>query len=131
MIVIDTSALLAIFFDETKRKEFSNLIDAFEERFISAVSWVELSIVVRHRLGNEAESRITQKLMALPLEIVPVDVAQANLARHAFAVYGKGRHPAGLNFGDCFAYALARQRNLPLLYQGNDFARTDIEFPVV
>lgn len=126
-MVIDTSALIAIFFDEPEAERFASLMDATATRLVSAVSWVETSIVVRQRLGDEAEARVIRELEAAGLEIVGVEARHAELAREAFRIYGRGRHAAALNFGDCFSYALARARDLPLLFKGEDFSRTDID----
>jgi ribonuclease VapC len=130
-MVVDTSAVLAVAFAEPEAASFAELIEAHALRLVSAATWVELSIVIRQRVSTEAEARVTRELLNQGFEIVPVDCEQADLARQAFAIFGKGRHRASLNFGDCFSYALARSRNLPLLYKGNDFALTDVEFPTL
>jgi ribonuclease VapC len=93
---------------------------------LSAATLVETSIVASTRLGDEIVDTLEIFLAALNVEIVPFTAPQATLARRAYQRYGKGRHPAGLNFGDCFAYALAHDRDEPLLFKGDDFARTDI-----
>jgi ribonuclease VapC len=125
-MVIDTSALLAILRDEPERRRFNELIEASPQRLISAATLLETGIVLEARGGESAGRELDLFLHRARLEIVPVDADQAELARSAFRKYGKGRHPAGLNFGDCFSYALARSAGEPLLYKGSDFSQTDI-----
>ncbi len=96
-------------------------------RLLSVVGWVELSLVVAGRHGDAATLAFLDRfLQAAAIELRPVDESQARLAREAFLRFGKGRHPAGLNFGDCFSYALARTLDAPLLFVGNDFGQTDV-----
>jgi ribonuclease VapC len=125
-MVLDTSALLAILLNESERRSFTEAIEAAERRCVSAASFVEVSIILEHRHGAEGVRALDRLLAAAGVSIVDVDVDQARLARDAYQRYGKGRHPAGLNFGDCFAYALATSRAEPLLFKGNDFALTDV-----
>lgn len=126
-MVIDTSALIAILFDEPERRRFNEAIEAAGSRLCSVASFVEASIVVEVRRGAEGARDLDAFLEKAAIELVPVDVVQAKLARAAFARFGKGRHPAGLNFGDCFAYALAVSRREPLLMKGDGFPHTDVE----
>jgi len=93
---------------------------------MSAATWVELSLVAVGQLRSEALAEIDELMRRLDLELVPFDAIQAAIARDAFQRFGKGRHPARLNLGDCFAYALARHVDEPLLFKGDDFARSDI-----
>jgi ribonuclease VapC len=95
-------------------------------RYMSAASLVESSIVLDGHLGEKASAKLDDFVLRVGIEIVPVSVEQAGVARHAFRQYGKGRHKAGLNFGDCFSYALAKVSDETLLYKGNDFALTDL-----
>jgi len=125
-MVLDTSALLAILQDEPERRSFNEAIEAAAGRVMSAATFVELSIVIESRYGAEGLHDLDLFLARAGIELVAVDLDQAREARLAFSRYGKGRHPAGLNFGDCFAYALARQLGEPLLYKGDDFSRTDV-----
>ncbi len=125
-MVIDTSALVAILGDEPERRAFNELIEAAHERALSAASFVETSLVVESRWGVAAVGDLDLFIARAKIEIVDVDMAQTMLCRRAFTRYGKGRHPAALNFGDCFAYALARSRDEPLLFKGQDFSKTDI-----
>lgn len=125
-MVIDTSALLAILWDEPERRSFIEKIEAADARLLSAASLVETSIVIEARHGAEGVKLLDLFLDRAGIEIAPVDDEQAREARLAFSRYGKGRHAAGLNFGDCFAYALAITSGEPLLFKGRDFAATDI-----
>ena len=93
---------------------------------MSAVTFVELAMVIEGLLGPEASRQSDTFLRRAEISIVPVTIEHANLARQAFYDFGKGRHPAELNFGDCFAYALAKASRDPLLFKGDDFAKTDI-----
>ena len=126
-MVIDTSALLAIFLAEPERKAFLDSIFQAETRMISAASVLETGIVLEARRGESAGREFDLFLVRTNLQIVSVDSEQVEIARSAWRKFGKGRHPAGLNFGDCFAYALAKFTGEPLLAKGNDFAATDIE----
>lgn len=125
-MVIDTSALVAIFLAEPERQRFLDAIVAAETRLISAASVLETGIVLEARRGDAAGREFDLFVVRVNLQIVPVDAEQADLARSAWRRYGKGRHPAALNFGDCFAYALAKSSSEPLLTKGTDFALTDI-----
>lgn len=126
-MVIDTSALLAIFLAEPERKPFLDSIFQAETRVISAATMLETGIVLEARRGESAGREFDLFVVRANLQIVPVDSEQAEIARSAWRKYGKGRHAAGLNFGDCFAYALAKFTDEPLLAKGTDFAATDIE----
>ena len=125
-MVVDTSALMAIFLQEVEAENFLNLIDRSSSRLISAVSLVEITIVVYGRYRQSGLERLDRLIERLSLKAVAFDDTQAQAAREAFVRFGKGHHPAGLNFGDCCSYALAGVRGLALLYKGDDFARTDI-----
>ena len=126
-MVIDTSALLAILQNEPERRAFNAAIEAADTRSLSAASFVETSILVESRYGAEGMRDLDLFIAKAQIELVAVDAEQAHLARQAFRLFGKGRHPAGLNFGDCFSYALARFLADALLYKGSDFARCDVE----
>ncbi len=127
-MVIDTSALVAIFFAEPERQKFLAAITAAGSRLVSAASVLETGIVLEARQGEMAGREFDLFVVRANLQIVPVDAEQVDLARSAWRKYGKGRHPAGLNFGDCFSYALAKSVGEPLLAKGTDFASTDISF---
>jgi ribonuclease VapC len=126
-MVIDTSALLAILQDEPEREAFVRAVGGAGDTRLSVAGFVETSIVLYTRSGAEALRRLDLFLDRAHITLVPLSVAQGHVARNAFARYGKGRHPAGLNFGDCFAYALAKDVEEPLLFKGTDFAKTDVE----
>jgi ribonuclease VapC len=125
-MVIDTSAILAIFLDEPDAADLERRIAEDPVRLISAATLVEAAIVIEARLGDPGGREFDLWLHRLGAETVPVDADQAETARRAWRRYGKGRHPAGLNYGDCFAYALAATRGEALLFKGNDFGRTDL-----
>jgi ribonuclease VapC len=124
-MVIDTSALLAILQDEPERRAFNEAIEAADARRLSVVSFVEVSIVIDTRFGAAGQRDLDLFLERAGVELVPVDAEQARVARHAYSRFGRGRHAAGLNFGDCFSYALARVLGEPLLFKGDDFSKTD------
>ncbi len=126
-MVIDTSALAAIFFHEPERERFRDAITTADTRLISAATLLESGIVIEGRRGGGAGREFDLFVVRASLQIVPVDGEQADIARSAWRKYGKGRHPAGLNYGDCFAYALSKTTGEPLLAKGTDFTKTDIE----
>jgi ribonuclease VapC len=126
-MVIDTSALLAILQNEPERRAFNEEIQAAERRIISAATYIECSMILESRFGAEGVRDFDHFIARAQIAIVPVDAEQARIARDAFREYGKGRHRAGLNFGDCFSYALSRALDQPLLFKGNDFPYTDVE----
>ncbi len=124
-MVVDSSALVAILFNEPEAVEFSELIFQTEEVRISTASVLETSIVLEGRY-EPGEFDLDATVKQLDVTVVTFDEPTLLLARLAFRQFGKGRHPAGLNFGDCISYATARRFHEPLLYKGRDFARTDI-----
>lgn len=127
MIVVDVSALVAIAFAEPERESFLRAVQISGKALISTVCVVETRMVVHGRRGQRAVI-LLDDLLRLPMfELVVPGPAEMDAAYAAFVAYGKGSgHPAGLNFGDVFSYALAKVRGLPLLYKGDDFAQTDI-----
>lgn len=125
-MVIDTSVFLAVLRNEPDRQALVDAIEAAAVRRTSAATLVEASMVVESRWGAEGLRCLDRLIETAGIEVVPVDLAQARIARQAFSDFGKGRHPAALNYGDCFVYALARQTGEPLLSKGNDFPRTDV-----
>ncbi|HTQ58756.1 MAG TPA: type II toxin-antitoxin system VapC family toxin [Candidatus Solibacter sp.] len=126
-MVIDTSALLAIFLAEPERQPFLELIRQDGARLLSASNALEAAIVLEARRGEVAGRELDLFLHRLNIELIPVDAAQVEVARAGWRKYGKGRHPASLNFGDCFAYALAKTSGEPLLAKGNEFPKTDVQ----
>lgn len=125
-MVVDTSSLLAILLDEPERRAFNEAIEAADSRSMSVATFLEVSIVIESRFGAEGIRDLDMFIERAAIELVAVDLEQVNVARRAFSRFGKGRHPAGLNYGDCFAYALATVRGEPLLYKGEDFSQTDV-----
>lgn len=125
-MVVDTSALLAILLGEPECDRYIALLVEAEDPVISTGTLVEAWIVMQARAGDDGVSDLDDLLAVAAVRPIAVDADQARLARECFARFGKGRAPAGLNFGDCFAYALARATNRPLLFKGADFARTDV-----
>ncbi|MEO8603317.1 MAG: type II toxin-antitoxin system VapC family toxin [bacterium] len=125
-MVLDTSALLAILQDEPQRRAFTEAIEAAERRAMSTATFVETSIVIQARYGAEGLRDLDLLISKAQIDLVPVDAEQAHVARQAYSQFGKGRHAAGLNFGDCFSYALAKVLGAPLLFTGDDFSRTDL-----
>jgi ribonuclease VapC len=125
-MVIDTSALVALLFNEPDALRIAQAIEAASIRLVSAATFLETSIVIESKKGEAGGRELELLLYRASIEVAPVDQDQAEIARQAWQRYGKGRHPAGLNYGDCFAYALATQRRLPLLFRGDDFAQTDV-----
>jgi ribonuclease VapC len=126
-MVIDTSALVAIFLGEPERKSFLDAILESGRRSVSAANVLETGIVLEAKRGEAAGREFDLFVVRAGLRVVPVDDEQVEVARSAWRSFGKGRHPAGLNFGDCFAYALAKSSGEPLLAKGEDFLLTDIE----
>ncbi len=127
MIVIDTSALVAIAFGEPEREPFLRIIAATPRVLVSVPTALETRMVVHGRRGQRAVILLDDLLRQPPFELIAPGEAELNAGYAAFVAYGKGSgHPAGLNYGDVFSYALAKVRNLPLLYNGEDFSQTDI-----
>ncbi|MDR3467634.1 MAG: type II toxin-antitoxin system VapC family toxin [Xanthobacteraceae bacterium] len=125
-MVIDTSAIVAIALNEADAAEFEERIADDPIRLISTATVLEATIVLETRLGDAGGREFDLWLLKVGAEVVPVDAEQTDAARRAWRRYGKWRHPAALNYGDCLAYALALIRGEPLLFKGEDFARTDI-----
>ncbi len=125
-MTIDTSALIAILQNEPQRRALTDAILVAPLRRMSAATLVEAGIVMQGRFKDDGAHRLDMLLLDLSIEVVPLTSTHAAFAREAFRRYGKGQHPAGLNFGDCFSYALARALDEPLLFVGSDFSQTDI-----
>jgi ribonuclease VapC len=125
-MILDSSSLIAILANEPDAELYVQAISRAPRCRISAGTFIELSIVMTCQFPMEVQQQCDALFRRVGVEIEPVTAEQAHLARQAFRDFGKGRHPAGLNFGDCFAYALAKQTGEPLLFKGNDFSRTDI-----
>jgi ribonuclease VapC len=128
-MVVDSSVLIAVLLLEPEAEQFLNqLIDA-DDLYISTVSLVETAMVIEYKKGQIGADKLDELLAELTPNMVEFDQKQAALARSAWREYGKGRHPAKLNFGDCCSYALAKHLSKPLLYKGNDFSQTDLAGP--
>lgn len=125
-MVIDTSALVAILQNEPERQSLNEAIANADSRRLSVASWLEVSIIVETRFGAEGTLALDRFLDRAKIELVPVDLEQGRSARSAYSRFGKGRHPAALNFGDCFSYALADVVGEPILFKGDDFSKTDL-----
>lgn len=127
MMILDTSAVMAILNDEPERRSFNEAIEKAESCLMSAASFVEVSIVLEARKGYEGVRDFDLFVARARIKLADVDAEQTEIARTAFRKFGKGRHAASLNFGDCFSYALAKATGCPLLFKGNDFSQTDVE----
>ena len=125
-MILDTSALVAILFREPEAGLYARLIHDADRCLISAGSFLELSIVIERQAESDAVRQCDMFFRRAGIIVEPFTVDQAHIARQAFHDFGKGRHPADLNFGDCFAYALAKFTGEPLLFKGDDFQKTDI-----
>ncbi len=131
-MIVDSSALIAIVSDEPDAEAMLNALGEASSLKISAVTWVETHVVVANRTSGTAsrdrlqQDRLKEIFAVFDMQIIAVDQDLARDARDAHMIYGRGRHPARLNFGDCFSYALAKQTGEPLLFKGNDFSQTDI-----
>jgi len=126
-MIIDTSAILAVLFGESDAHRYEQAIASAWPRRMSTVGLLEAAIAVECRGGTIAGHELDRLLSRAEIELVPVTREHADAARRAWRRFGKGNHPAGLNFGDCFAYALAELSGEPLLFKGGDFSLTDIQ----
>ena len=125
-MVIETSALVAMLTDEPEAQRFEAAVAADPVRLMSTASYLEAAIVVEQRFGEPGGRELDLWLHRAGVDLVSVDAEQADVARSAYRRFGKGHDPAGLDYGDCFAYALAKVSGEPLLYRGDDFVHTDI-----
>lgn len=125
-MVIDTSALVAILLGEAEAEDFARVIADDTRPLVSAFSVLETSVVLLLRKGPDGARMLDALLHAARLQTVAMTADQAEIARSAYARFGKGRHPAGLNLGDCCSYALSRSSGEPLLFKGADFSKTDV-----
>ena len=126
-MILDTSAIVAVLRAEPEAPEFVEAIESASRCRVSAVSYVEAAVVIDSGKDAIASRRFDDFFRASGIVIETVTPRQAEIARHAYRDFGKGRHKAGLNFGDCFSYALAKEMDEPLLFKGKDFSRTDVE----
>lgn len=125
-MVLDTSVLVAILLEEPTAEKLITALKVNPDRKMSAASLVEAGIVMQGKQGDAGARELDLLVRRLQIAVLPFTAAHAEIARSAFRRFGKGRHPAALNFGDCFSYALARALGEPLLFVGDDFARTDV-----
>jgi len=126
-MIVDTSAVLAILFNESDAETFARAISEADSRRMSAASFVESAVVIEVQTRESGSRQFDAFFRRAGIIIDPVTVEQAHAARQAYTDFGKGRHAAGLNFGDCFAYALAIVTGEPLLFKGGDFRKTDVK----
>jgi len=125
-MVLDTSALLALLLDEPEAEDFRAAVEEDTTRLVSAATLLETALVIEARKGERGGQELDTLIQKAEVLVVPVDAEHVSEARRAYRRFGKGRHAAGLNFGDVFAYALARTAGEPLLFKGDDFAKTDV-----
>ena len=126
-MIIDSSAVLAICLQEPDGRRYLRAVMDADPRRMSVSNWLEASMVVDRRGNGIAANWLEDFVRSAGIELMPVSIAQATIARRAWQLFGRGAHPARLNYGDCFAYALAKETSEPLLFKGEDFARTDVE----
>jgi ribonuclease VapC len=125
-MILDTSAILAILFEEDDAEIYAQAITRAESCRLSAATFAETAILVEAQTRNNGGRQLDAFIRRAGISIDPVTEEQAHIARQAFIDFGKGRHPAGLNYGDCFSYALSKTTQEPLLFKGKDFAKTDL-----
>jgi ribonuclease VapC len=130
-MVIDTSAVIAILLAEDDAERYTRAIEMAAQPRMSAASYVEAAVVIDNRGDVLARREFDRFIRRAGIEVVAVDLEQAEIARQAYRDFGKGRHPAGLNFGDCFSYALAKLIDEPLLFKGTDFSLTDAKTEIL
>ncbi|NMF82624.1 type II toxin-antitoxin system VapC family toxin [Nodosilinea sp. P-1105] len=126
VVVVDTSALIALLLQESEAEQIAGILSMARTIRITAPNLLETAIVAITRRGEKGYDQLQAMLKRLEVEVVACDGALVEIAIQAWQQYGKGRHPAGLNFGDCFSYALAKQQSTPLLFKGEDFSQTDL-----
>ena len=125
-MVLDSSAILAILLNEPDAHSLRTAFDHDETRLLSAATLLEVSMVIESRKGNAGGRDLDLMIIEAKVQVVPVDKEQIDEARKAWRRFGRGRHPAALNYGDLFSYALSKQSGEPLLFKGDDFTRTDV-----
>ncbi|WP_297375895.1 type II toxin-antitoxin system VapC family toxin [Acidiferrobacter sp.] len=129
-MVVDSSALIGILLGESEADTLARALAYSVDTVMTAANWLETALVITSRVGSQGERLLGDLMKHAGVQVVAVDSELARLALMGWLRFGRGRHPAGLNFGDCFSYALARQRGEPLLFKGDDFGKTDVT-PVV
>ena len=126
-MVLDTSALLALLLDEPEAEQFRAAVEEDMTRLVSAATLLETAVVIEARKGEPGGRELDSLIQKAEIVVVAVDAEQVSEARRAYRRFGKGRHRASLNFGDCFVYALAKTLDAPVLFKGNDFTLTDLK----
>ena len=126
-MIVDSSVIVAILGEKSDARAFAEAIEEADDCRLSVANYVEAAIVLDSRQNAALGRRFDSFIREAQVRLEPVTVEQAYLAREAYRDFGKGRHRAGLNFGDCFAYALAKEKGEPLLFKGDDFRKTDVE----
>ena len=126
-MVLDTSALLALLLDEPEAEQFRAAVEEDTTRLVSAATLLETAVVIEARKGEPGGRELDSLIQKAEIVVVAVDAEQVSEARRAYRRFGKGRHRASLNFGDCFVYALAKTLDAPVLFKGNDFTLTDLK----
>jgi ribonuclease VapC len=125
-MIVDTSAVLAILFEENDAELYARALTQTDSCRMSAASFVEAAVVIDAQTKDKGSRQFDAFIRRAAIAVEPVTEEQAHIARQAYTDFGKGRHPAGLNFGDCFSYALAKVTGEPLLFKGKDFKKTDV-----
>jgi len=128
-VIVDTSAVLAVLFDEPDADHYARALARADRCRMSVANFLEAALVVESRAGTAGGHELDRLAQRTPIEMEPVTLEHAQSARRAWRRFGKGNHPAGLNFGDCFAYALSETSGEPLLFKGDDFSKTDLQAP--
>ena len=126
-VIVDTSALMAVLLQEEDAMKFATALSSATGLRMAAPTWLEAAMVATARSASRGYIELLSLLEDMGVEVVPIDHTLAEIAYGGWVRYGKGRHPAGLNYADCFSYALAKQRGDPLLFKGDDFSLTDIQ----
>jgi len=126
-VILDSSAIIAILRAEPEARDFAQMIISAEECRVSAINYVEAAVVIDGAKDAVASRRFDEFFRVSQIAVEVVTPRQAEIARQAYRDFGTGRHKAGLNFGDCFAYALSKEMDEPLLFKGHDFRHTDVE----
>ena len=125
-MIIDTSAIIAVLFNESDAEIYANAIAQADVCRISAATYVEAAVVIEVQTSGSGSRQLDAFMRRAGITLEPVTEDHAHIARQAFTDFGKGRHPAALNYGDCFSYALAKATGEPLLFKGRDFSKTDL-----
>jgi ribonuclease VapC len=125
-MIIDTSAVLAILFAEEDAEHYAEAISRADVCLMSAANYLEAGVVIDNQIGAAAGRQLDALITRAGIRVEAITRDHADIARQAYLDFGKGNHPARLNFGDCFAYALSKKKGLPLLFKGDDFSKTDL-----